>query len=96
LFGPGISCSKTLDYVARVLGDAERTQQSETVAERGRRSTTSSSAFRPLAPPNAIRERASGSMLLLYGSAPPAIVRLRPWYRDRRLRRLAGDAGGSR
>ena len=60
LFGPGISCSKTLDYVARVLGDAERTQQSETVAERGRRSTTSSSAFRPLAPPNAIRERASG------------------------------------
>jgi type IV secretion system protein VirD4 len=89
LFGPGISCSRTLDYVGRLLGDTEVRQQSETSAERGRRSTTRSSMFRPIAPPNALRERAAGSMLLVYGTLPPALVRLRPWFRERRLRRLA-------
>ena len=90
LFGAGISCSKTLDYVARILGDVELSQSSETSAERGRRSVTQSSTFRPLAPPNTVRERAGGSMLLVYGTLPPAIVRPRLWYRDRALRRLAG------
>jgi type IV secretion system protein VirD4 len=90
LFGPGISCGRTLDYVARILGDTELRQRSETSAERGRRSTTRSSTFRPIAPPNALRERADGSMLLVYGTLPPAIVRTRPWFRDRRLRRLGG------
>ncbi len=89
LFGAGISCSRTLEYVARVLGDTELQQRSETAVERGRRSVTRSSTFRPLAPPNALRERASGSMLLVYGSLPPAVVRPRLWYRDRALRRLA-------
>ncbi len=78
-----------------MLGDAEFQQRSETSAERGRRSVTRSSMFRPLAPPNALRERTSGSMLLVYGALPPAIVRPRLWYRDRALRRLAGGDRGN-
>ena len=88
LFGPGISCAKTLEYLRRVLGDAEFRQHSETSAERGRRSTTRSYTYRPLAPPHHVRERPDGSMLLVYGSLPPAILQTRPWFRDRRLRRL--------
>jgi hypothetical protein len=63
-----------------------------TSAERGRRSTTYGSTFRPIAPPNALRERGRDSMLLVYGALPPAIVRIRPWFRDRRLRELAENA----
>ena len=90
LFGPGITCARTLDYLRRVLGDTELRQQSQTSGEHGRRSTTRSSTFRPLAPPNVLRERESGSMLLLYGALPPAFVQTRPWFADRRLKRLVG------
>lgn len=35
-------------------------------------------------------ERMTGlSALLLYGQLPPAEIELRPWYADRRLKRLA-------
>jgi type IV secretion system protein VirD4 len=92
LFGPGLSCPRTLDYVRRILGETELDQRSETTAERGRRSTTRSSTFRPIAPPNAVREGRGDSLLLLYGALPPTMVRTRPWFRDRRLRALAGVA----
>lgn len=88
LFGGGVSCARTLEYLRRVLGDAELDQESRTSAGEGRRSTTRSTTFRPLAPPNALRERSDGSMLLVYGNLPPAVVRTRPWFRDRALRRL--------
>jgi type IV secretion system protein VirD4 len=89
LFGPGISCARTLEYLRRILGDTELQQRSQTSAEQGRRSTTRSTTFRPLAPPNMLRERADGSMLLVYGALAPAILRTRPWFRDRRLRKRA-------
>jgi type IV secretion system protein VirD4 len=90
LFGSGLSCAKTLDYVARVLGDQELRQISSTSGEQGRRSKTESRAYRALAPANALRESRPGSMLLMYGHLPPARIELRPWYRDRYLKRLAG------
>lgn len=89
LFGSGLSCAKTLDYVSRVLGDQELRQVSSTSGELGRRSRTESRTFRALAPANVLRESRPGSMLLLYGHLPPARIRLRPWYRSRRLRDLA-------
>ena len=94
LFGSGLSCAKTLDYVARVLGDQELRQVSSTSGEAGRRSRTESRTFRALAPANVLRESRPGSMLLLYGHLPPARIVLRPWYRSRGLRRLArADSG---
>ena len=89
LFGPGISCARTLEHLRRILGDTEITQRSDTSAERGRRSTTRSSALRPLAPPHLLRERRDGSMLMVYGSLPPAVIEARPWFKDRRLARLS-------
>ena len=88
LFGPGVSCVRTLDYLRRVLGDAELDVVSRTVEGRGGHATTRSTTFRPLAPPNALRERAGESMLLVYGNLPPAVVQTRPWFRDPQLCRL--------
>ncbi len=95
LFGSGTACTRTVDYVSRLLGDAEVPQRSFTAGEEGRRSTTESSIFRPIAPPQVLRGLRPGSMLLLYGSLPPAVVTARPWFRDRRLRRLAHPHGES-
>ena len=92
LFGPGLSCAKTLDYVARVLGDQEQRQISSTSGEHGRHSKTESRTYRALAPANALRESRPGSMLLMYGHLPPAQIRLRPWFRDRSLIRLSKPA----
>lgn len=92
LFGPGLSCSRTLDYVARVLGDQELRQVSSTSGERGRHSRTESRTFRALAPANLLRESRPGSMLLVYGHLPPVRIALRPWFRDRALKRLAKSA----
>lgn len=89
LFGSGLSCAKTLDYVARVLGDQELRQVSATSGESGRRSRTESRTFRALAPANVLRESRPGSMLLVYGHLPPARIGLRPWFRSPSLRRLA-------
>ena len=46
-------------------------------------------ARRPLAPPEQLRQLPDGHALLVYGRLPPAIVRLRMWFEDGRLRELA-------
>jgi type IV secretion system protein VirD4 len=89
LFGAGTTCARTLSYLSKVLGDTSVRQASKTAGEHGRRSTTESTTFRPLAPPHLVREADRGALLLLYGSIPPAVVKTRPWFRDRRFRRVA-------
>lgn len=89
LIGSGIADPDTIDYAARVLGEQEITQTSGTVGQEGRASTTQSTTFRSLAPPQMLREAEPGTALLIYGSLPPVQVRLRPWFADRSLRRLA-------
>ncbi|MHB1244238.1 MAG: type IV secretory system conjugative DNA transfer family protein [Gaiellaceae bacterium] len=85
----GIADAQTLDYVGRLLGDEEVSQLSSTSGAEGRRSTTESITLRSLAPANVLREMRPGRGLLVYGHLAPARVELRPWFRDRRLRRLA-------
>ncbi len=85
----GIADAQTLDYVGRLLGDEEVRQLSSTSGTAGSRSTTESVAFRSLAPANVLREMRPGRGLLVYGHLAPARVELRPWFRERRLRRLA-------
>ena len=85
----GIADAQTLDYVGRLLGDEEVSQLSSTSGAEGRRSTTESVALRSLAPANVLREMRPGRGLLVYGHLAPARVELRPWFRERRLRRLA-------
>jgi type IV secretion system protein VirD4 len=84
----GISDTPTLRYVAQLLGDREVRRHATTIDADGRRSTVESLAYRDLAPENLLREMAPGQGILVYGHLPPARIKLRPWFKERRLRRL--------
>jgi type IV secretion system protein VirD4 len=88
LVGAGVSDARTLQSVGTLLGEQQVEQRSTTKGD-GRGSETVSTSWRSLAPPNALRESAPGSAVLIYGSLRPAQIKLRPWFEDRRLRRLA-------
>ena len=88
----GIADGQTLDYVGRLLGDEEIRQTSSTSGAEGRRSTTDSVTYRNIAPANVLREMQPGNGLLVYGHLAPARIRLRPWFKDRQLRKLAAGA----
>ena len=95
IFGAGLSDERTLDIVGRLLGQEEVEQRSSTSGD-GRGSTTRSSSMRSLAPPNLLREATPHSAVLVYGTLPPAVIQLQPWFRDRRLREQVGtDPRGS-
>ena len=85
IIGAGVSDARTLEAVGRLLGDQQVPQESSTAGD-GRASTTRSTSWRALAPPNVLRESEVGSAVLIYGTLPPARIRLRPWFAIRRLR----------
>ena len=85
----GIADPPTLEYLARLLGDEEVRHVSATSGTEGRHSTTESVAYRKLAPANVLREMRPGKGILVYGHLPPTPIALRPWFKERRLRRLA-------
>jgi type IV secretion system protein VirD4 len=89
LFGAGLSDTRTLECVGRLLGDAEYPHRSTTSGGGAGTSVTASTVHRPLAPPQSLREAQPGTALLVYGTLPPVRIALRPWYADRRLRSLA-------
>src|SRR5262245_9840090 len=84
----GISDPQTLEYVSRLLGDEEVPMTSSTSSAHGR-STTESISYRSLAPANTLREMRPGQGVLVYGHLAPARIALRPWFKDRHLRKLA-------
>ncbi len=84
VFASGLGDPETLGYVQRVTGAGQYAQRSETVGE-GRGSRTEGVLYRDLAPANVVREQKPGEAVLIYGSRPPARIRLRPWYKDKRL-----------
>jgi type IV secretion system protein VirD4 len=85
---PGIADLDTLRYFAGLVGEEEARDRSYTTGSGG---TTRSTARRrrPLIAPEALRQLPERGALLLYGRLPPAELRLRMWFADRRLRRLA-------
>jgi type IV secretion system protein VirD4 len=87
LFLPGIADPDTLDYASRLVGDEEVVQPSVTREQGGRRSTTSTPGPRRLLPPEQLRCLSRGEAVLVYGTLPPARLRLGPWptstFRDR-------------
>jgi type IV secretion system protein VirD4 len=88
----GVADPTTLDYVSRLVGEAEERQVAETEDESGARSRTESPVRRRLAPAEALRQIAPGEGVLVYGHLPPARLRLRPWFADHTLRRRAAAA----
>jgi type IV secretion system protein VirD4 len=83
----------SLDLASRLIGDEAVTQTSHTTGEAGRASVTASTTWRRLAPAEVLRQLKPGRAVLLYGHLPPVRLRLRAWFADRGLRRLAlGEA----
>jgi type IV secretion system protein VirD4 len=93
LFLPGIADPDTLEYASRLVGDEEVSQPSVTRDATGRRSTTSTTAPRRLLPPEELRCLPRGHAVLVYGTLPPARLRLRPWWARRRV--MAGAEEGA-
>jgi type IV secretion system protein VirD4 len=87
LFLPGIADPDTLDFASRLIGDEEVTTPSVTRDPTGGRSTTSSPGPRRLLPPEDLRCLRRGEAVLVYGTLPPARLRLRPWWATRRAPR---------
>jgi type IV secretion system protein VirD4 len=85
---PGVADLDTLRYFSGLVGEEERRELTRT---RGRDGTTRSYGQRraPLISPEALRQLPEGHALLLYGRLAPVRVRLRTWFGNRRLRRLA-------
>ncbi len=87
----GVSDLTTLDLVSGLAGEAAMREETVTHDLRdGRRSRSSAVAFRRLAPTDELRRISPGDGVLVYGHLPPVRLRLRLWYRDRRLRRRGG------
>jgi type IV secretion system protein VirD4 len=85
---PGVADLDTLRYFSGLAGEEEARETTRTVGSGGG-SRTIGVRRRPLIAPEALRQLPAGAALLLYGRLPPAEVRLRMWFEDRRLRRLA-------
>ncbi|MGH2885449.1 MAG: type IV secretory system conjugative DNA transfer family protein, partial [Solirubrobacteraceae bacterium] len=88
---PGVADLDTLRYFASLLGEEEARDRTHTTGAGG---TTRSTARRrrPLLAPEALRQLPEHHALLLYGRIAPTRLRLRLWFEDRRLRKLARGA----
>lgn len=86
----GVSDAATLEAVSGLVGEAGAPEASVTTDEAGGRSTTESAPLRRLAPGDSLRRMPPGHGLLVYGHLQPARIRLRPWFEDPTLSRLAG------
>jgi type IV secretion system protein VirD4 len=89
---PGVADLDTLRYFSGLVGEEEARDETRTVGDGGR-TRSHARRRRPLASPEALRQLDDGEALLLYGRLPPVKVRLRMWFADRRLRRLASQPG---
>lgn len=86
LFFAGMSDASGLDYLSRLLGEEHvpsRLSSQAGYPDGDRQSVTDV----PLVPPAALRQMRPGDALLVHGTLPPAHVRIKPWYRSRRLRK---------
>jgi type IV secretion system protein VirD4 len=88
LFFAGMSDAAGLEYLSRLLGEEHvpsRLSSQSGYVDGDRQSVTGV----PLVPPAALRQMRPGDALLVHGTLPPAHVRIKPWYRRRRLRKRA-------
>jgi type IV secretory pathway TraG/TraD family ATPase VirD4 len=85
---PGVADLETLRYFAGLVGDEETPELSRTTGSGGTTRTTGHRR-RPLIAAEALRQLPEGHALVIYGRIPPTLLRLRMWFLDRSLRRLA-------
>ena len=85
---PGVADLDTLRYFAGLIGEEEARDRTHTTGAGGS-SRSISRRRRPLIAAEALRQLPDGHALLLYGRLAPTRLRLRRWFEDRRLRKLA-------
>jgi type IV secretory pathway TraG/TraD family ATPase VirD4 len=76
----GVADIETLRYFSELVGDEEVKDRSDPDAPIRRR---------PLAPADELRQIEPEHGLLIYGALRPAMLKLRLYFNDRRLRQLA-------
>jgi len=87
---PGVADLDTLRYFSGLVGEEERRELTRT-SGRGGNTRSYGQRRAPLISPEALRQLPDGHALLLYGRLAPVRVRLRTWFGNRRLRRMAGS-----
>jgi type IV secretion system protein VirD4 len=87
---PGVADLDTLRYFADLLGEEEVREVTRTTGSGG---ATRSIGWRrrPFVPAESLRQLPDRHGLLIYGRLAPVQVRLRMWFEDRALKRLAGS-----
>ncbi len=93
---PGISDPETTDIVAKLVGRGVYTDV-QVSHNNGQAARSYSLRQDQMASPDALRQLQDGTGVVLYRGKPPTIVRLRPWYADRKLTEMVrgdGEAGG--
>jgi type IV secretion system protein VirD4 len=94
LFFPAASDRATLGYQSDIAGEEEIERRSwSNDTHGGRRSVSGSDQLERLVPYHVPRLAPLGQSLLIHGNIPPAVLRGRKWWRNRRLRRLAQGKG---
>jgi type IV secretion system protein VirD4 len=88
---PGVADLDTLRYFASLVGEEEARERTHTTGAGGT-SRSTSRRRRPLIAPEELRQLPERHALLVYGRIAPTRLRLRLWFEDRRLRRLAKGA----
>ncbi len=89
----GVSDPATLERVSALIGEEEHKATTHSVDAAGSWSRAESMQVRRVAPGDALRRLPPGEAVLVYGHLPPLHLRLRPFYQDRHLRRLAAESG---
>ncbi len=80
---PGVADLDTLRYFSELLGDQHIPDPGS-----GPRQPAPPRQRRALAAPEQLRQLPAGHALLIYGRLAPTRIRLRPYFQDRRLRKL--------
>ena len=86
---PGVGDLETLRYFSELLGQARTSLGSSQTGPDGRRSRSQSEQREALAPLHVLQQLPDGEAVVLYQNLPPARVRLRRWFADKHLRKLA-------
>ncbi|MEU3855231.1 TraM recognition domain-containing protein [Streptomyces sp. NPDC029554] len=81
LLGAGLDDADFVDKVSKLVGQQDVSTLS---VSRSRDGTSRSTSFRldPILPPDRIRALPKGTALLLATGVRPALIRLRPWYKE--------------
>jgi type IV secretory pathway TraG/TraD family ATPase VirD4 len=81
---PGVADLDTLRYFSELVGDQLARDETRTMGPGGQ-TRSENRTRRPLAPPEQLRQMPDGHALLIYGQLPPTTIRLRMWFKDKRL-----------